>query len=92
MFVTGIEQMLMGVMALQTLTALVGSMSKPKREDGFYAYWYRFFHVWTNMIDAYFEKKYDMPMPRVVDESLNQRIATPDSVTEIAVTKTTQNP
>jgi hypothetical protein len=74
---------------LQALSAAVSSMSKPKKEDGIYAFWYRFLHLEINNVSSYFEHKYNIAMPRVVDETALQTVTTPESKIETAVTKTT---
>jgi hypothetical protein len=77
MLPTFVEQMLMGAMVLQTISAAVGSMSKPKREDGWYCWFYKFTHQLTNLVDAAFEKKFNVAMPRVVDETATEIVITP---------------
>jgi hypothetical protein len=90
MYLTGIEQMLIGAWLLQTISAAVSAMNKPKKDYGAYLYMYRFLHQMTNSLDSWFESKFNVAMPRVVDETAVQKITTPSTTTEIAVTKTTK--
>lgn len=88
MVLTPLEWVMMGAWGLQTLSAAVSAMPKPKRE-GVYSFFYIFLHQITNSLDAAFEKKFGIVMPRVVDESAKQTVTTPESKIETAVSKTT---
>ena len=85
MVVNPFEWVLITAGLLQALAAAVASLSKPKRDDGFYAFIYRFLHLEVNQLNAYFEHKYNIAMPVVVDAS----VPTPEYKIETAVTKTT---
>lgn len=76
MVVTPLEYMMAGMWILQTISSLVSSMNKPKRNDGAYLFFYKFSHSMTNNLDAWFEHKFDVNMPRVVDETATQSVAT----------------
>lgn len=94
MVITGVEYMLAGMWVLQTLSAAVSAMPTPKTE-GWYSFLYKFAHSMTNNLDAYFEKHFNVVMPRVVDETASLRkVTTPEgNVVETAVaTKSTSDP
>ena len=71
MIITGLEYALMGAWALQTLSAAVSAMPKPAG-PGWYSFWYKFLHQMTNSLDEAFERKFDIAMPRVVDETATE--------------------
>jgi len=50
---------LVGVFAAQSLNAAVSAMSKPKRDDGAYAYWFKFLHAEASIVTSLIEKKVD---------------------------------
>lgn len=88
MIITGIEQMLIGAWALQTLSAAVSAMGKPKKDYGAYLYLYKFAHSITNNLDSWFEQKFNVVMPRVTDETA----ITQPTETLPATVNTTVNP
>jgi hypothetical protein len=78
-----VENMLIGAMLLQTLSAAVGSMSKPRKDYGWYCWFYKFSHQLTNLVDAAFEKKFNVAMPRVIDETTSSKsVVTPNGSEE----------
>ena len=84
-----VEWVLLAGVFLQTLTAAVNSMNEPRKDYGTYLFFYRFLRQMMNIADETFEKKFNIAMPRVVDETAIQKVITPTSSTETAVTKTT---
>jgi hypothetical protein len=89
MVLNPVEWVLMAGLVLQTLTAAVTSMNKPRKDYGAYLFWYRFCRQMMNIADEQFEKRFHMPMPRIVDESATQTVTTPTTQIETAVSKTT---
>lgn len=81
----------LGGYILQTATAAIGSMSKPKRDTGAYAYWYRFLRKFSSLADDAYEQKFGGHLPRVVDETATTHsVTTPEGqVVESAVSSTT---
>lgn len=88
MIITPLEWVLAGMWILQTISAAVSAMPRPKTE-GWYSWFYKFSHQLTNNLDQWFEQKYGMAMPHVVDETAIQTVTTPITKTETAVSKTT---
>lgn len=89
MVITGIEYALMGAWALQTLSAAVSAMPKPAG-PGWYSFWYKFLHQMTNSLDEAFERKFDIVMPRVVDETITEPSESQDTVTPANLTDPSQ--
>jgi len=76
---------------MQVLTAAVQSMNTPRKDYGAYLFFWKFLRQTMNIADETFEKRFNMAMPRV-NETAIQKVTTPNSVTETAVTKTTTSP
>lgn len=89
MVISTFDWVLLAALALQELTAAVKSMNVPQKSSGAYCFWYKFLRQSMNIADETFEKKFNITMPRVVDETAIQKVITPTSSTETAVTKTT---
>lgn len=85
MVINPVEWVIIVYVVLQYLTAAVKSMNPPRKDYGAYLFWYRFLRQSMNIADDLFEKKFHMPMPRIVDETASQT----ESKIETAVTKTT---
>lgn len=71
----------------QTVTSAVTAMSKPKREDGIYAYWFRFLHSMMSVLKT--DKGGNIPPPGYVDQTSVNTVTTPTTQTETATSTTT---
>ena len=72
---------------MQTITAAVTSMSKPKQDDGCYSYWYRFLHALVSALTK--EKVTTVPPSGFVDTQTVNTVTTPTTQTQISTSKTT---
>lgn len=83
-----VEYIFFGMWVLQILSAAVSAMPKPKR-DGWYSWFYGFSHILTNNLDAYFEKRFGVHIPRPDENELHsQSDSTPPDDSE----EHTENP
>lgn len=49
MVITTVLAVVGSVQFTQAITAAVTSMSKPEKDTGFYAYWFRFLHLYMSL-------------------------------------------
>lgn len=73
MEITPVEYLFAGMWILQTLSAAVSAMPKPKGE-GWYSWLYAFAHQMTNNLDSYFEARFHVAMPRATDATTDPTV------------------